>query len=176
MENLDRRKLLHAGIAFAVPLTGLSLLSGCQQSADKTNDHETSEVGDTDDSVAKKPKPETKGKTMHIQYLEIVTPDVDALCKQYSAMHGVTFGEPVMNLGNARTAELDGGLLGIRAPMRDDEAPVVRPYVLVENLDEAVAAAAEAGAEIAVPKMEIPGHGTIAIVIQGGIDCGLWQN
>ena len=33
----------------------------------------------------------------------------------------------------------------------------------------------EAGAEIAHPPMELPGHGTFAIVIQGGIHHGLWQ-
>ena len=63
-------------------------------------------------------------------------------------------------------------MLGIRAPLRDTEGPVVRPYVLVEEIDAAVAAAAEAGAEIA---MELPGYGQFAIVIQGGIESGLWQ-
>jgi len=114
---------------------------------------------------------------MQIQYLEIVTSNVEALCKQYSTTHGATFGEPDASLGGARTAELSGGgKIAIRAPLRETETPVVRPYVLVENLEQAVAAAADAGAEIALPSMEIPGHGTIAIVIQGGIECGLWQN
>ena len=113
---------------------------------------------------------------MQIQYLEVVTQDVDALCNQYAGMLGVEFSEPDPNLGNARTAALNGGgMLGIRGPLREDETPVIRPYALVENLEQAVAAAADAGAEIALPKMEIPGHGTIAIVIQGGIECGLWQ-
>ncbi len=59
--------------------------------------------------------------------------------------------------------------------LRETETPVIRPYMLVENLEEAVAAAADAGAEIAIPSMELPGHGTIAVVTQGGIECGLWQ-
>ena len=109
-------------------------------------------------------------------YLEIVTPDVDALCNQYSAIHGTTFSEPDANLGGARTAKLNGGgLVGIRGPLRETETPVIRPYVLVDDIKASVAAAADAGAEIAIPSMEIPGHGTIAIVIQGGIECGLWQ-
>ncbi len=113
---------------------------------------------------------------MKIQYLEIVTPEVDALCVQYSAVHGMTFSEPDANLGGARTAKLrDGGLLGIRGPMHDQETPVVRPYVLVDDIKAAVDAAAEAGAVVALPPMELPGHGTCAIVIQGGIDCGFWQ-
>ncbi len=173
MQNLDRRKLLHAGIAFAVPFGGMSLLSGCQQSTDNANG--SPNVGKTDEPVVN-PKQNGKEKTMQIQYLEIVTPEADALCKQYSAIHGVTFSEPVENFGNARTAKLNGGgLIGIRGPLRETETPVIRPYVLVENLEEAVAAAADAGAEIAIPKMELPGHGTIAVVIQGGIECGLWQ-
>lgn len=113
---------------------------------------------------------------MKIHYLEIVTSDVDALCNQYSAIHGITFGEPDANLGGARTGKLDGGgLIGIRGPLRDTETPVIRPYVLVDDIEASVAAAADAGAEIAIPSMEIPGHGTIAVIIQGGIECGLWQ-
>lgn len=114
---------------------------------------------------------------MQIQYLEIVTPDVDAACTLYSKMHGVTFGDPVMGLGGARTAELaGGGKLGIRPPLRDNETPVVRPYVLVKDIKAAVAAAkGESGAVIAMPPTEIPGHGQFAIVIQGGIESGLWQ-
>ena len=113
---------------------------------------------------------------MKVHYLEIVTPEVDALCGQYSAIHGITFSEPDANLGGARTAKLNGGgLIGIRGPMRDTETPVVRPYLLVDDIKASVESAAEAGAEIAVPPMEIPEHGTCAIVIHSGIECGLWQ-
>jgi predicted enzyme related to lactoylglutathione lyase len=66
-------------------------------------------------------------------------------------------------------------MVGVRAPLRETEQPVVRPYWLVENIAAAVAAAVQAGGELAVPPMEIPGHGTIAIYIQGGVDHGLWQ-
>jgi uncharacterized protein len=68
-----------------------------------------------------------------------------------------------------------GGLVGVRAPLRETEEPVVRPYWLVDNIEAAVAAAVEAGGEIAHPPMEIPGHGTFAIYLQGGIDHGFWQ-
>ena len=113
---------------------------------------------------------------MKIQYLEIVTPDVDAACQLYSQMHGVPFGDADQNLGGARTAKLaGGGMLGIRAPLRDTEKPVVRPYVLVEDIKASVAAAAESGAVVAMPPTEIAGHGQFAIVIHGGIESGLWQ-
>ncbi len=113
---------------------------------------------------------------MKIQYLEIVTPEVDQTCDTHSLLHGVKFGDYEANLGGARTAKMEnGGVVGIRAPLRDTEQPVVRPYFLVENIQEAVDQAAESGAEIAVPPMELPGHGTCAITIQGGIESGFWQ-
>ncbi len=113
---------------------------------------------------------------MKVQYLEIVTPEVDALCRQYSTIYGATFSEPDANFGGARTAKLDGGgKIGIRGPLRETETPVVRPYMLVDDIKSAVESAADSGAEIAMPPMEIPGHGMFAIVIHGGIECGFWQ-
>jgi predicted enzyme related to lactoylglutathione lyase len=117
-----------------------------------------------------------RGTTMQIHYLEIVTPDVDGSVALYSKIHGVSFGAANENLGGARTAKLaNGGTLGIRAPMRDTEKPVVRPYFLVHDIEGAVAAAAQSGAEIAMPPTEIPGQGKFAIMIHGGIESGLWQ-
>ena len=113
---------------------------------------------------------------MQIHYLEIVTPDVDAVCATYAQLYGVSFSDPNAGLGNARTAPLPGGgQMGVRAPMHETETPVVRPYLLVDDIDAAAAAAVEQGAEIAHPPMELPGHGTFAIYIQGGIHHGLWQ-
>ena len=113
---------------------------------------------------------------MKVQYLEIVTRDVDGVCESYATTHGVAFGDPVASLGGARTAELaGGGRVGVRRPLRETEEPVVRPYWRVDDIEAAVAAIEEAGGTIALPPMEIPGHGTIAIYLQGGNDHGLWQ-
>ena len=113
---------------------------------------------------------------MHIHYLEIVTPDVDAVCSTYSQIHGITFGDNDPNLGGARTAKLaDGGWLGVRAPMHETELPIVRPYALVDDIEAAVKAAADAGAEIALPPMDLPGHGKCAVLIRGDVQTGLWQ-
>ena len=113
---------------------------------------------------------------MQIQYLEIVTEEVDAVCATYEQVHGVSFSEPEAGLGNARTAPLpDGGMVGVRAPMGASEEPVVRPYLLIDDIAAAATAAEAAGGEIAHPPMELPGHGTFAIYIQGGIHHGLWQ-
>jgi len=115
-------------------------------------------------------------EAMLIQYLEVVTPNVDETCSVLEKLHGVSFGTPDAGFGNARMAVLKGGgKVGVRAPMREDEQPVVRPYVLTKDIEAAVKAAQAAGAEIAIPPMEIPGGGRFAIYIHGGIEHGLWQ-
>lgn len=114
--------------------------------------------------------------SMQTYYLEIVTPDVDAVCGAYAAAYGARFGDPNPALGNARTAPLSGGgLVGVRAPLRPSEQPVVRPYWLVDDIDASVAAVVEAGGQLALPPMEIPGHGKCAIYILGGVEHGIWQ-
>jgi uncharacterized protein len=115
-------------------------------------------------------------KAMQVYYLEVVTKDVDQVCAAYSAAGGVTFGKPDAGLGGARTAPMaGGGMLGVRAPLRPTEAPVVRPYWLVKDIKAAVAAAQKAGGQVAVEPTEIPGHGRFAIYLQGGVDHGLWE-
>ena len=113
---------------------------------------------------------------MKVHYLEIVSKDVDAVCSAYEKAHSVSFGEPDPLLGEAKTCTLsDGSIVGVRAPMRDDEAAVVRPYWLVDDIDQAVATLEAHGAQIALPPMELPGKGRFAIYILGGNDHGLWE-
>jgi len=113
---------------------------------------------------------------MPLHYLEIVATDVDATCSAYAAAGNLQFGESVAELGNARTAEVqEGHIVGVRAPMHEAEEPVVRPYWLVDDIESAVAAAVEAGGEVAHPPLEIPGRGKFAIYILGGVHHGLWQ-
>lgn len=153
MAKVDRRSALRIGAAsMTIPVAAL-LSPGCTQSPQRN-----------------------RRNAVKIHFLEIVTPDVDTACALYSMMYGVTFGDANQDLGGARTADLDsGGMLGVRAPLRDTETPVVRPYVLVDDISAAVSAAAEAGAEIAMTPTEIAGYGRFAIVIHGGIESGLWQ-
>ena len=122
-------------------------------------------------------KKQVEGTALKVHYLEIVTPSVNETCEALARAHGVVFSEPIPEFGNARTADLgDGGRIGVRAPMRDTEEPVVRPYLLVDDIEAAVKAAEAAGAEVAMPPMEIPGgQGTFSIYILGGIEHGLWQ-
>jgi uncharacterized protein len=161
----DRRTLLGAALALVGLPKAAALSLECSQVQDKSS-------GNKDRSTDGK-----RGvKNMQIQYLEIVTKDVEAVCAAYAQLHKVTFGKADASLGGARTAALpDGGMLGVRAPLRETEDPVVRPYLLVDDIESSVKAAAASGAKIAHPPLKIPGHGTFAIFILGGIQHGLWQ-
>ena len=113
---------------------------------------------------------------MKMHYLEIVASDVDAVCASYAAIHGVQFSSPDALLGNARTATLPAGMtVGVRAAMSDEEQPIVRPYWLVDDIDAALEAATNSGAQVAHPPLDIPGKGTFAIYVHGAIHQGLWQ-
>ena len=113
---------------------------------------------------------------MKVHYLEIVSPDVDAICTTYEAAHNVQFGEADALLGGARTCNLpDSSIVGVRGPLRETEDPIVRPYWLVEDIEKAISSVKAQGAEIAVPPLEIPGKGTFAIFIKGFVDHGFWQ-
>lgn len=113
---------------------------------------------------------------MEFGYLEIVTTDPAAVCATYEATYGVTFSGQIAELGGARVVVLpNGGRLGVRGQMRPDETPVVRPYVLVDDVAAALDTAEKNGAEIAVPAMELPGQGVIGIFLQNGVESGVWQ-
>lgn len=175
MSKLTRRTVLQTGIALAIPTGMVTLLTGCNESG--TEPTQQAQSNEKLNPETHESNPLEEEQTMKIQYLEIVTPEVDALCNQYAKIYDIEFSEPNASFGGARTAELDGGgKIGIRGPLRETETPVVRPYVLVDDIKAAVDTAAEAGAEVALPPMEIPGEGMFAIVIHGGIECGFWQN
>lgn len=114
---------------------------------------------------------------MTIRYLEIVSKDVDREIAILEVQKGIRFGDPVAALGGARTATLsEGSRIGVRAPMHDAEEAVARPYFLTDTLQETVDAAVANGAELAVPPMELPGQGTIALYFVDGVQYGLWQD
>ncbi len=141
-----------------------------------TSGQQVLERGKTSTDSRNPDEKQVEEKALKVQYLEIVTPSVKETCDALAEAHDVVFSEPIAELGNARTADLKGGgRIGVRAPMRDTEAPIVRPYVLVDDIEAAVKAAEMAGAKVALPPMEIPGGGTFSIYILGGIEHGLWQ-
>ena len=111
-----------------------------------------------------------------IHYFEIITDDVAGTCRSYEAVYGWRFEPEDPVLGGARVAQLpDGSLCGVRAPMHDQEEPIVRNYVRVDDVEQAVAAARDTGAFVALEPTELPGHGTIAIYFIGGIEQGVWE-
>jgi predicted enzyme related to lactoylglutathione lyase len=113
---------------------------------------------------------------MPVHYLEIVSNDVDALTELYQRMHGLSFGPPDPDLGQARVATLaDGALVGIRKPLAAHEQPIMRTYFAVADLQQAVGKAEKSGAAIAYPPTPQGNQGTFAIVIQGDVEHGLWQ-
>lgn len=169
------RKIIHVGIALALT-SGVIGLDAVNPPAEKEQS-KIFTVASGLECDSKKPIANLKSDAMKVQYLEIVSPDADALVRQYAKIYETEFSEPIAEFGNARTGKLgDGGRIGIRKPLRESETPVVRPYLLVEDIKAAVATAVEAGGKVAMPPMEIKGQGMFAIVIHGGIECGFWQN
>jgi len=110
------------------------------------------------------------------EYIEIVSPDVDAVVAMYEAAFGISFGEPDPDLGQARVAKrADGTLVGVRRPLASHEQAIVRTYLAVDEIEKAAKAAEAAGAVIAYGPMKQGKAGTFAIVIHGGVQHGLWQ-
>jgi predicted enzyme related to lactoylglutathione lyase len=113
---------------------------------------------------------------MAVHYLEIVSNDVDALTGLYERVYGLSFGPPDPDLGQARVATRGNGtLVGIRKPLAAHEQPIMRTYLAVEDIEQAVKKAEDSGATIAYPPTRQGRHGTFAIVIQGDVQHGLWQ-
>jgi predicted enzyme related to lactoylglutathione lyase len=121
-------------------------------------------------------KPDRGGASSVIHYVEIVCRDVDAQCATLERVRGLTFGETVADLGQARVAEApDGSLIGVRAPLAEHEQPIIRTYLAVEDIARAVADAEAAGATIAYPPTVQGDTGTWAIYVLGDTQIGLWQ-
>ena len=111
-----------------------------------------------------------------VHYLEIVSNEVDEVIAFYQRVHGLSFGPPDPDLGQARVAtRADGSLLGVRAPLAAHEQPIMRTYLQVEDIELAVKRAEESGATTAYPPTRQGQRGTFAIVFQGDVQHGLWQ-
>ncbi len=109
-----------------------------------------------------------------MHYIEHVSVDPAAAIQTLEAT-GWRFGEPKEELGGARIAERRGLIVAVRGELTPGEAPVMRAYTRVADLDAAYNAALAAGATDMLSSMEIPGRGRIAIYGIGGLEMGLWQ-
>lgn len=113
---------------------------------------------------------------MSVHYLEIVTESVEETCAALAAIHDVEFGEPVADLGQARVATTQSGsLIGVRAPLAEHDRPITRPYLRVENIEDAITKAEAAGAQFAMKATDVPSFGKFAIYFLGGLQFGLWE-
>jgi predicted enzyme related to lactoylglutathione lyase len=66
-------------------------------------------------------------------------------------------------------------MVGIRKPLAAHEQPIMRTYLAVDDIQQAVGKAENSGAVIAYPPTQQGRRGTFAIVIQGEVQHGLWQ-
>jgi predicted enzyme related to lactoylglutathione lyase len=113
---------------------------------------------------------------MALHYLEIVSNDVESLTSLYQRVYGLSFDPPDPDLGHAHVAtRADGSLVGIRKPLAAHEQPIMRTYLAVEDIQDAVKRAEDTGATVAYPPTQQGQRGTFAIVFQGGVQHGLWQ-
>jgi predicted enzyme related to lactoylglutathione lyase len=113
---------------------------------------------------------------MAVHYLEIVSHDVDMQVALYQCAHGLSFGPAEPDLGQARVATCaDGTLVGIRKPLAAHEQPIMRTYLAVDDIEQAVKNAEASGAVVAYPPTQQGAWGTFAILFQREVQHGLWQ-
>ena len=111
---------------------------------------------------------------MQVRYLEIVTTEVDACVPRTPPRSDRSSARRTPDSATRARRRCRGRRSSGCARPYAIEEPVVA-YWLVDDIEAAVAAAVKAGGVVAHPPMEIPGHGTFAIYIDGGVHHGLWQ-
>jgi uncharacterized protein len=108
-----------------------------------------------------------------ISHIEFPADDVERAKKFYAALAGWEFSDYGGGYWVFRTEEGHGGGLGKRG---ESVGSVVRVYINVENLEEAVAAAEANGGTVVTPPSDIPGQGRFAAVLDTeGSEIGLYE-
>jgi uncharacterized protein len=111
-----------------------------------------------------------------ITHVEFPADDPARARRFYEAVAGWEFGEmpEFPNYYLFRTEEAHGGGLGRR---NETVGPVIRVYITVDKLEDAVAAAEANGGKVLTPPTDIPGQGRYAAVDDSeGNEIGLWEN
>ena len=114
-----------------------------------------------------------KGEITHIEF---PADDPDRAKRFYSAVAGWEFGamEGFPDYWLFRSGEGHGGGLGTRG---QSVSSVIRVYITVDSLEEAVAATEANGGTVKEPPADVPGQGRFAVVIDPeGSEIGLWEN
>ncbi len=115
----------------------------------------------------------TKGEVTHIEF---PADDVERAKRFYSAVAGWSFGESegFPNYWLFRNGPQSGGGLGKRG---ESVGSVIRVYISVDSLEEAVVAVEANGGSIVTAPSEIPGMGRWAAVRDSeGNEVGLWES
>ncbi len=111
-----------------------------------------------------------------ITHVEFPADDVDRARRFYEAVAGWEFSETEEFPGYFlfRTGEGSGGGLGRRG---ESVGSVIRAYITVDRLEDAIAAAEEHGGGVVQPATDIPGMGRYAALLDSeGSEIGLWEN
>ncbi len=110
-----------------------------------------------------------------ITHLEIPADDVERAKRFYSAVAGWDFGSMSQfpDYWLFQTEEGHGGGLGKRG---ESVGSVIRAYITVDNLEDAVAAAEANGGKVVTPPSDVSGMGRFAAVLDSeGSEIGLWE-
>jgi predicted enzyme related to lactoylglutathione lyase len=110
-----------------------------------------------------------------INHIEFPADDPERAMRFYSAVAGWEFSpmDGMPDYWVFRTAEGYGGGVGKRGV---SVGPVVRDYITVDSIDDALAAAERTGGAITEAKSEIPGLGWFAVVTDPeGSEVGLYE-
>jgi predicted enzyme related to lactoylglutathione lyase len=114
-----------------------------------------------------------KGEITHIEF---PADDTERAKRFYGAVAGWEFGEMegFPDYWFFRTSESSGGGVGSRG---GSVGRVVRVYITVDSLEEAVAAAESNGGSVITPPTDVPGQGRYAALNDPeGNEIGLWEN
>ncbi len=110
-----------------------------------------------------------------ITHIELPADDVERAKRFYGAVAGWEFGESEGFPGYFmfRTGEGSGGAIGKRG---ESVGAVVRDYIEVDRVEDAVRAAEEHGGTVIERLVELPGMGRYAVVLDSeGTEIGLWE-
>jgi predicted enzyme related to lactoylglutathione lyase len=111
-----------------------------------------------------------------INHIEFPADDLERAKRFYTAVAGWEFGsmDGFPDYWLFRTSEGYGGAIGKRGVSTGE---VVRDYIEVSSIDEALVAAERTGGSVKEPKQDIPGMGWFAVVIDTeGSEVGLFQS
>lgn len=113
-----------------------------------------------------------------IVHFEIPANKPEALTKFYSGLFGWKFNKapiPGPEYWLCDTGSENPGINGAVMQRQDPQQPWTN-YVDVADIDATLAQATKLGAQVALPKFEVPGVGWCAAIMDPeGHICGLWQ-